>query len=317
MVDINVSGQSLHAKSYTTDFMLEIQQTQSKLENYITKSTYASNAEKKQVIVRYGEVEMSEITGNSDNITYEELSSAQRWVQGKAYDVTLSYNEYTQGPLTEQRIRDAIVMAQMAAVKRKTDEVILASLFTSALSGTDGTSTTSYTSGNTIAADVGASANTGLNIAKWEALKEKMEQNELDKEALAEQGGAVAILTQKSHTDLRKMVETFNDDYKASYGVVRDPAGNISKFYGFDIVSFSTERLAKFDNINARLLNGSLRRIPVFTKKAIELCKWNVDIVEARENNNKRGKVTDFYAAVNLGATRVDEKLVYDIQVTE
>lgn len=316
MVDINVSGQSLHAKSYTTNFMLEIQQTQSKLENYVTKSTYASNAEKKQVIVRYGEVEMSEITGNSDNLNYEELSSAQRWVQGKAYDVSLSYNEYTQGPLTEQRVRDAIVMAQMASVRRKIDEVILEALFAASLSGTDGTSTTSYASGNTIAADVGASADTGLNIAKWEALKETMEKNELDREAIAEQGGAVAILTQKSHTDLRKMVETFDDDYKASFGVVRDASGNISQFYGFNIVTFSTDRLAKFKT-SSRLLNGALRRIPVFTKKAIELCKWNVDIMEARENKNKRGKVTDFYAAVNLGATRVDEKCVYDIQVTE
>lgn len=317
MVDINVTGQSLYGKDYTTEFDLEIQQKQSKLENYVNRSSFSGGAEKKQVIVRYGETSMSRITGVSDNLNYEELSSSQRWLSATPYDVAHSYNTFVQGALTQQRIRDAIVMAQMAAVKRQRDEIILSSLFTPALSGVDGSSTTIYDSGNTIAASVGAAANTGLNIAKWEALKERMEFNELDAEALSEQGGAVAVLTEKSHADLRKMVETFNEDYKSSFGVVRDKKGNIASFYGFDIVLFSTARLAKFKDSNARLLNGVLRRIPVFTKKAIQLGMWSADIQEVRDNNTKRGKVYDFYSAMHLGATRVDEKLVYDIQVTE
>jgi hypothetical protein len=314
MVDINPTGQSLHAKSYITQFDMAIQQTKSKLEPYVEQSVYSANAEKRQVAVRYGETKMSQITGIADSITHEELSSVQRWMVGSAWDVAHTYNEFLQGQLTEQRIRDAIVMAQMAAMQRQKDEVILNALFADTLSGTDGTSTTAYDSNNTIAASVGAGANTGLNIAKFEALKEKMQLNEVDVDG--EIDSAVAVLTEKSHTDLRKLIEVNNSDYRSQYGVVTDKNGNISKFYGFDIVVFSTARLAKYAS-SARLLNGALRRIPVFTKKAIQLGTWAANIQDVTILKDKKGHPLQFYTAMNFGACRGDEKLVYDIQVTE
>lgn len=315
-MDINVSGQSLYGKDYTTAFDLEIQQKQSKLENYVTTIDAGAGAEKRQLVVRYGEVGLTEIQGSTDDVTFSDISTAQRWITGKAYDVATPHNIFTQGPLTKQRITDAIVQVQMAAVKRHRDETILSALFGATLSGTDGTSSVSYDSNNTIAADVGASANTGLNLKKWEKLKEKMDYNEVDDELISEHGGAVAILTEKSMVDLRQMVETFNEDYMSAYAVTRDARGNIKSFYGFDIVYFSTQRLAKFTT-SSRLLNGSLRRIPVFTKKAIQLCRWHGDLTEVRDMPEKKGKVYNFYSALHYGAARVDEKLVYDIQVTE
>ncbi|NBP04554.1 MAG: hypothetical protein EBU90_31620 [Proteobacteria bacterium] len=316
MVDINVSGNSLHAKEYITAFDLELQQSQSKLEPFVFRSSFEGNAEKRQAAVRYGEVSMSKITGSYDDITDSELSSVQRWITGDPYDVSSVYNEYTQGPLTKQNIQQAIVMAQMAAVERQKDEIILSSIFDPALSGADAGSTTAYDSGNTISASVGASGNTGLNLAKIEAVKDRMKYNELDPDTIAKQGGAVMILTEKSSSDLRKMVEVNNADYRAQYGVKTDSLGNVIGFYGFDIIEFSTARLAKYKT-SARLLNGALRRIPVFTKKALQLGMWASQLQRVSDVDTKRGAVKRFYAALNLGATRLDEKLVYDIQVAE
>lgn len=316
MVNINLSGNSLHAKEYTTLFDLEIQQSQSKLEAFVEKESYASGADKRQAVVRYGEVKMSAIDGTNDDIVASDITSVQRWIDGKAYDVAHNYNEFIQGPLTKQRIRDVIVMAQMASVERQKDEVILSALFSNALSGTDGTSTTAYDSGNTIAANIGASGNTGLNLTKIEALKTRMGFNELDGDTIGRAGGAVMVLTERTMADLRQMVEVNNSDYRAQYGVQTDSNGNITKFYGFDIIEFSTARLGKYAE-SARLLNGSLRRIPVFVKKAIKLGTWSSNIQRVDDLPSKRGTVKQFYAAMNLGATRVDEKLVYDIQVAE
>lgn len=315
-MDINVNGQSLYGKDYTTAFDLEIQQKQSKLENYVDTIDAGAGAEKRQLVVRYGEVDLTEIQGSTDDVTFSDISTAQRWISGKAYDVATPHNTFTQGSLTKQRITDAIVKVQMAAVQRHRDETVLSALFAGTLSGTDGESSVAYNANNTVAANVGASANTGINLKKWEDLKEKMDYNEVDDELISEQGGAVAVFTEKSMVGLRQMVETFNEDYMSAYAVTRDARGNIKSFYGFDIIYFSTARLAKFKT-SARLLNGSLRRIPVFTKKAIQLCRWHGDLTEVRDLPDKRGKAYNFYSAMHYGAARVDEKLVYDIQVTE
>lgn len=315
--DINISGNSLHAAEYTTMLDMEIQREQSEFSEYATMQTHEINADRRQAVVRYGKLKMRAIEGINDKIVDDSLSYTQRWYEGELKSTSAIYNLVTQGPLTRQNVQAGIVKAQAAAVNREKDSLFLRALFAPSLTQASGSTSVSYDSGNTIAVNVGAGANTGLNLTKIEAVKKRMERQGLTRKIIQSAGGVGMILTEETHQDLRVMVETSNDDFSKAYSVVRDADGNIEKFYGFDIKVISTLDLATDFPLEARLISGSFRRIPVFVKGAIGMGTWASQFNKVTDVTDIEGDAKRFYALLNMGATRLDEKLVYDILVTD
>lgn len=312
-----VDTSQLNAIEYTTIMDMEIQRNESEFTPYAKIINHTHNADRRQLVVRYGKVKMRDIVGVNDKVVHEDLSNVQRFYEGSSKSTSSIYNKFTQGPLTKQTITDAIAAAQMAAISREKDNYFLEALFKDTLTSATGSSTVSYDTNNTVPADTGSSVNTGLNIDKFEFVKEKMQKNGLTPKIIAQAGGVGMILCEEAHTDLRKMIQVNNQDYRNNYGVVTDSNGNITKFMGFDILHMSSQDLKNDYSQAAQLRNGVLRRIPVFLKGAIGLGIWASQLQKVERLPEIEGDASMYYTALQMGAARIDEKLVYDIQVTD
>lgn len=309
--DFNPTNNSLNAKEYTSTFELALQQKDSYLSSKV-KNIAGTRADKIQDIVRYDEVNMQSMTGLNATISQQSMPFSQRWVKGERFYSSQLLNNILQLQDMVQNPASAIAQAQAAAARRKMDEVILKSFFTTALTGTDATQTTSFPNGNVVGVDVGGTAS-GLNIEKLLNVVELMQFNEI----VLEEEPAYAVITEVQMKDLRKQVEAMNSDYQVAHAVVRDAKGGIKSILGLELCMISSKRLATYTN-DAKLLDAnSYRRVPVFTMKGMTLCTWKAQSTRIDDRQDLQGVPKQFYIEQYIGATRSDEERVFEIKCSE
>lgn len=310
--DFNTSTNSLHAKEYTSTYELALQQKTSKLSGKVELIS-GNAADKLQKVVRYDETSLQGMTGLNQQIAQSSIGYDQRWVKGSQYYNSQLLNDIQQLQNMVQNPAGPISQSQTAATLRKMDEVILGALFTNALTGADAGQTTAYTAGNTVAVDVGAGSATGLNLKKLDEVIEKAESNEI----VPEEEPLCMVVTEKQMADLRRQVEAMNADYQAGHAVVRDGRGGIQSIKGIELVMIASSRLGKYATDSQLLDGSSYRRCPVFTKKGMALAVWKASKVDVSPRKDIQGQPTQFYVEQYIGATRTDEKRVFEILCSE
>jgi hypothetical protein len=178
------------------------------------------------------------------------------------------------------------------AMGRAMDEAIVAAADGTAYTGVDGSTSTSYTAGNTIDVQVGISpaADTGLNVGKLRAAKQVLDANEADDD------DRFCIINAKQLQNLLGQTEVTSSDYANVKALVN---GDVDTFLGFRFIR--TELIGTDSNSDHKVL--------YFQKKGMLLGVGQDPMAKISERDDKNYATQVFYSMA-IGSTRMQEELV-------
>jgi hypothetical protein len=179
------------------------------------------------------------------------------------------------------------------AMKRAKDDAIIAAFIATAYGGVDGTTTYTFDTANK---QILASS-TGLTLAKVLSAKQK-----LDTDEVPEEGRYFVCGSKQINNDLLNTTEIKSADYNTVKALAR---GEIDSFLGFKFIR--SERLA---------LASSTRYCYAWQRESV-LLAINSDIITDIAPRKDKNMAVQVYAGMSIGATRMDEKGIVQIQAVE
>jgi capsid protein len=293
---------------FTSNVELELQRMGPKLLPYVDTAAYSG--EKAQIVQKYGETEMQELTTRYGDTEWAELSRTQRWIHPRFWGLHLPVDKKDQLQ-TMHEMTSPLVRAAAVAAGRKIDELILDSAFGTAYAGVQGTD--SITWGNDVygnaldmtvehnQVETGSAATSNLTIGKLRLGLEKLVDNEVDVER--EMPTFVGTVSQK-HALLRT-TEVTSSDYNTVKALVN---GEVNTFMGIRFVWLSKNVV----NLTA----DPYRRSLLFTPGALQWATWEGMETKISERADKN-HTTQVSLYLNGNATRVDEKRIVEIDCNE
>jgi hypothetical protein len=283
-------------QQYTTNVQLLLQQKGSKLREAVTIGSYTGKAAK--AVEQVGAVTAQKRVVRHGDTPLISTPADARWVFPTDYEWADLIDDQDKlrmliDPTSSYATNGAY------ALGRAMDDEIITAFFGDAKTGENGSTTTSFSAGQQVAADVGAASATGLNIAKLRAAKKILLANEVD----VDNEQLFAVITAEQHDDLLNEAQAVSLDYNTRPVLVD---GRITAFMGFNFIH--CERLG--------VDGSSYRRVPVFAKSGMHLGMWN-DINTMISERADKGYATQVYVKGTFGACRTEEGKVVEIKCAE
>lgn len=294
---------------FTSNVELELQRAGSKLLPYVRVESYSG--EKAQVVNKYGEVEMTELTTRYSDTEWAEIARTQRWIHPKHYALHMPVDRKDQLK-TLYDLQNPLVQAGAMAVGRKQDDVIAAAFFGTAYAGVNGLDSVTWgydvygnaLTSNTIAVDyveTGSTANSNLTVGKLRKAQEQLTDYEID----LEREMPVVIATSNQRHALLRDTSVTSSDYNAVKALVN---GEVNTFMGFRFVWLSKNLVPTDSN--------SYRRVAVITPGALVAGQWEGMQTRISERADKNHTV-QISMYMDFNATRIDEKRILEIKCSE
>jgi hypothetical protein len=283
-------------QQYTTNVQLLLQQKGSKLRNTVTVGSYTGKAAK--AIEQVGPVTAQKRTIRHGDTPLISTPADARWVFPVDYEWADLIDDQDK---LRMLIDPTSSYSQNGAyaLGRAMDDEIISAFFADAKTGENGSTTTSFGSGQDVVVGTGSTGATGLNISKLREAKKILMANEVD----IDNDPLFCIITAEQHDDLLNEAQAISLDYNTRPVLVD---GKITAFMGFNFIH--TERLP---------LNGSSqRRVPAFAKSGMHLGLFN-DINTMISERADKGYATQVYVKGTFGATRTEEGKVVEIVCAE
>lgn len=283
-------------QQYTTNVQLLLQQKGSKLRNTVTVGSYNGKAAK--AVEQVGPVTAQKRTIRHGDTPLISTPADARWVFPTDYEWADLIDDQDK---LRMLIDPQSSYAQNGAyaLGRAIDDEIITSFFGDAKTGENGSTTTQFPAGQQVAATVGSTGATGLNLAKLREAKKILMENEVD----IDNDPLFCIISAEQHDDLLNEAQAISLDYNTKPVLVD---GKITAFMGFNFIH--TERLP---------VDGSThRRVAAFAKSGMHLGFWN-DINTMISERADKGYATQVYVKGTFGATRTEEKKVVEIKCAE
>lgn len=195
--------------------------------------------------------------------------------------------------------KSAYVQNAAMAVGRDWDDNIINAAFAVSMTGVDegGMVTETFsTSLYQILDTFGASASTGLTVAKFIEAKRIFRHNHVD----IENDPLVAVIGSKQESDLLNQTQIVSTEF-ADRPVLVD--GKVTRFLGFDIVY--SERL--------QYTSANLRQTIFFAKSGLYLGIWKDMTNRVSIRNDLSSEPYDLYTAWSVGATRTQPGKVLQV----
>lgn len=310
---MSVNVNTAFVQQYSTNIMMLLQQQGSRLRN--TVQTYSFVGKAASMAEQFGAV--SPVRNQSRHSDTPLISTPQdkRWIYPNDYDwADLIDNQDKlrmlidpSGPYTQ---------AGVMAMGRAIDDEIISGFLNANNTGENGTVSTSTlyafnSNSQSIAATVGASAATGLNIAKLRAAKRKLLEAQLD----VDNDQLFCIISAKQHDDLLNEAQAISLDYNNTPVLVN---GKISSFMGFNFIL--SERIPGGANFNSAInpaitsadsdgsyVAGTRWMVPVYSKSGLALGMWN-DVQASVDRRPDKRNSWQVYVTGTFGSARLEEK---------
>lgn len=229
----------------------------------------------------------------------QEVAQTGRWCAPRDYDIDPILEDKLDKIRNGIEMTGSYVQTATASVRRSRDNIILAAMFGSALTGKYGTGTPATFDTTNMRV---VSGSTGLTVAKMAAMRAKFIYQEVD---LDEEMPNIAI-TEKQWQDLMNDIMFISGDYNGGKPLAK---GVVEEYVGFKIVQFSSKRLT--------YTASSERRCPCWVKSGVVLADYDLLDPKIRQAAEIRGEPYEVYAMWTLGATRLDEGKVGEILCAE
>jgi hypothetical protein len=294
-------------QTYTTNVAMLLQQSGSRFRSAVQEQHLVGKAA--DFLEQFGSVNAVRNSGRHSDTPLIELPQDRRWIHPNDYDWAELIDD-------QDKLRTLIdptspyAKAGANALGRGMDDEIMWGLFNANLTGENGTTSTgllsAYGSGSqVVASTVGASAATGLNVAKLRAAKKilMLADLDLDNETL------YMAISAEQHDDLMGDIQVTNKDY-TDRPVLVD--GKIQSFMGFNFIP--SERIPGAANFNTAInplvtgyTTGSLYLCPFWAKSGLAVGIWNDIVTNISVRNDKR-MATQVYVKGTFGGARTEEK---------
>lgn len=241
-----------------------------------------------------GETTTNEQTGRHQDIAYSNTEHRRRMVT-----TILAYSaDLVDGADKIRMLSDPsseYAKAQADAIGKKIDDVILTAMLGNALTGVSGGTTTGYDTANTVAVTVRepgvSSADYGLNVAKLRAANRILDANEVPEE------DRYIAANARQRESLLATTKATSSDYAAVKALV---SGQVDTFMGFKFLK--SQRLT---------VDGSGHdKVPFWHKNGMKLALGQDLRVDMSYIKTKVSQPLQVYSDIDLGATRMQEKLV-------
>ena len=250
-----------------------------------------------------GVADLIEKTGHNTDTPIIEVPHARRMVVVR---------DYERGVLIDQQDRVRMLInpdseyakAFAQGVGRNKDDTIIAAATADALTGKDGTTTTTFAAANIVAVDYvesGAAANSNLTVAKVREANRILNANEV------EESERYAVISSDQLAALQRDDEFTSRDYNVLQPLMSGQLPTI------DWMGFSWRRSERLLYVAG---STTIRRCLFYHKNGIKVGTAKSPMFRIDERPDK-SYATQVYVAVSWGATRMEEVRVVDVRTDE
>ena len=310
-MSFNVS--TAFVQQYATNVQMLLQQQGSRLRGAVQNMKFVGKAA--SMAEQFGSVSPVRNVARHSDTPLISTPQDKRWIYPNDYDWADLID-------SQDKLRMLIdptssyAMAGAWAMGRAQDDEIISGFFNSNNTGENGTSGTgllsAFGSGSQmVGATVGASAATGLNIAKLRAAKRILLAAEVD----VDNDPLYCVISAKQHDDLLNEAQAISLDYNTKPVLVD---GKITAFMGFNFIH--SERIPGGGSFNTAIntaistgstdgtyTTGSRFMLPVFAKSGLCLGMWN-DVTTSIDRRADKRNSYQVYVTGTFGAARMEEK---------
>lgn len=263
------------------------------------------------VVEQFGEVQAVRNLGRHTDTPLIQTPQDRRWVLPADYDWADLIDDQDKLRLLIDP-QSPYAQAGAAALGRAMDDEFIAGYFGPNFTGQQGTTATAnlntFNSGSQVVGPtVGASANTGLNVAKLRRASRILMESEVD----PDREEMYCAISAKQHEELLGEIQITSRDFNDTEKPVLEE-GRIRRFMGFTFIQ--TERIPGAARFNATLnptltgfTQGSRWLVPCWTKSGMAIGMWN-DINASIDKRPDKRNATQVYVKGTFGATRTEER---------
>jgi hypothetical protein len=287
-----------YAQQFANTVALLLQQKGSKLRNAVMIGNYVGK--QASPVDQIGSVVAQRVTSRFSPMVRVDASTDRRWVFPIDYDLAQQIDSFDMLRLINDP-KSLYIQNAMYALGRAMDDEIISGLFGTAKTGETGSTSTSFASGQVVSVSKGASAATGLTVAKLREARRLLMANQVD----LDNDPVYAIVKAKQYDNLLSEAQVISRDFNGDAPVLQE--GRIARFMGINIIQ--CERLTSGTDDAA----GTSDAIPVFAKSGMHLGIWNDIQGSVSQRNDLQGEPYQCYVKGTFGATRIEENKIVKI----
>lgn len=294
---MSANSVAFYSQQYASAVELLAQQMTAKIANTFTQMTAVGKSA--TVVNQIDAIEADERTTRYDDIVPGDPVHTRPWVFPRAFDKAVFFDNLDAMRMNANPTSE-YVNALVAAIRRKQDDEAIRAFYDARLLGENGTTSESFAAGQQVGTNVGGTSS-GLNVEKLQNAIQILEENEVD----LDMEQLYCVISPKQKRNLMNEIEvTSGDFFKGQVMTTRNPSG-------FLAINFIVSNRLPVDG-------SSLRRVPLFTPKAMAFCSWDGGLkTDVSQRKDKRGQPWQAYVQGSFGAVRRDADRIVEIKCTE
>lgn len=288
-----------YISQFSTNLDLLLQQKKSRFKDAVITGMH--KGKQASPVDQVGAISASKVTTQFGAMGRVDAALDRRWVLPSDYDLPQLVDQLDLlRTITDPKSK--FVENAVAAFERAMDDEVITAIFGTAKTGVDGSVSTTFNTGtNRVVSNYGNGATPiGLTIAKLINVRKMLMANEVD---LDSEQIFMAISAQQ-HADLLGQTQAINLDYQ-THPVMEN--GKISSILGINFIH--SERLP--------LVNTNERRCPIWVKSGMYLGRWMDRKVSVSQRHDIQSEPYQLYVMETFGATRIEEKKVFEVLCAE
>lgn len=294
---MSVNLPSHYVMQFATNIQLLLQQKGSRLRSTVTTDSYVGK--QASPVDQIGKIEMQTVVNRFAPIGRVDASVDRRWVFPTDYDLPQLIDSFDKLRLLTDPNSKYVENAVNAA-GRQFDRLILAAAVGTSKTGEQGGTSTVLPSGQKVAVGFGASANTGLTVAKLREAKRLLMAADIDLEA----DEIFLPVASTQHDNLLAEVQIISSEFNGGDSLVLKE-GKITRFMG---INFVHTELAL-----ANVIASNVVGLPCYVKSGMHLGIWDDVMTDIDKRKDLQGHPWQAYVTMTAGATRLEEKKVVQI----
>lgn len=294
---MSVNIPSHYVMQFSTNITLLQQQKGSKLMPCVTQAMYTGKAA--SPVDQIGSIEVQRVTARFAPMGRVDAAVDRRWVYPVDFDLPQMIDTFDKLRLITDP-ESTYVQNAVYAFGRAQDREIISAFTGTAKTGEQGATSTSFTSGNEIDVSVGGT-NSRLNVAKLRAVRELILANHIN----MDEDPIFVGVTAKDDAALLNEIEIISKDFAGGdKPVLRE--GKLDRFLGMNFVHCELLETAAAGTNEVN--------IPVWAKSGMHVGTWSDVQASVTKRNDIQGEPWQAYVKATFGATRLDEKKVFNIE---
>lgn len=296
---------TFYSQQYAKILNQLVQQKTARLRPYCTEDKYVGQAG--SPVEQVGQVAMQPVTQRYGPMQRVDAPTDRRWVYPNDYDLPQLFDNFDKLRLLIDPKGKFVVNAQNAA-NRQYDDLIIAALGGTAQTGVNGTTATTLPAGQVVSVQQGATAPTGLTVAKLRQAKLTLLQNEAISNDEGDPGnptdGLVCVAGAKQLDNLLAEAQVISRDFNDTPVLVE---GSIKRFLGIQFIR--SERLTTGTDDQA----GTSTKVFIWQKDGMHLGIWNDITTNISQRHDLQSEPWQAYVFMTAGSTRLEEKRVMQV----